>query len=111
MKKRKEKLKYVARPGIEPRTPDLRVRCLTDWATRPGFYRLYDFLYYRWYDSLYYLYYRLFDSLSYRLCDSYRRMEDPACLEIDAGGTVDEVSALAQKVLEQHGIQLNQGNE
>ena len=23
----KEKRKYVARPGIEPRTPDLRVRC------------------------------------------------------------------------------------
>ena len=30
MKKRKEKRKYVARPGIEPRTPDLRVRCPTD---------------------------------------------------------------------------------
>ena len=29
-KKRKEKRKYVARPGIEPRTPDLRVRCPTD---------------------------------------------------------------------------------
>ena len=26
LKKRKEKRKYVARPGIEPRTPDLRVR-------------------------------------------------------------------------------------
>ena len=24
-------------PGIEPRTPDLRVRCPTDCATRPGF--------------------------------------------------------------------------
>ena len=36
MKKRKEKRKYVARPGIEPRTPDLRVRCPTDCATRPG---------------------------------------------------------------------------
>ena len=35
-KKRKEKRKYVARPGIEPRTPDLRVRCPTDCATRPG---------------------------------------------------------------------------
>ena len=35
MKKRKEKRKYVARPGIEPRTPDLRVRCPTDCATRP----------------------------------------------------------------------------
>ena len=23
-------------PGIEPRTPDLRVRCPTDCATRPG---------------------------------------------------------------------------
>ena len=33
---RKEKRKYVARPGIEPRTPDLRVRCPTDCATRPG---------------------------------------------------------------------------
>ena len=28
---------YVFRPGIEPRTPDLRVRCPTDCATRPGF--------------------------------------------------------------------------
>ena len=27
---------YVARPGIEPRTPDLRVRCPTDCGTRPG---------------------------------------------------------------------------
>ena len=27
---------YFARPGIEPRTPDLRVRCPTDCATRPG---------------------------------------------------------------------------
>ena len=33
---RKEKRKYVARPGIEPRTSDLRVRCPTDCATRPG---------------------------------------------------------------------------
>ena len=44
LKKRKEKRKYVARPGIEPRTPDLRVRCPTDCATRPGFicmYKLY----------------------------------------------------------------------
>ena len=40
MKKRKEKRKYVARPGIEPRTPDLRVRCPTDCATRPGSYLL-----------------------------------------------------------------------
>ena len=30
------KRKYVARPGIEPRTPDLRVWCPTDCATRPG---------------------------------------------------------------------------
>ena len=36
LKKRKEKRKYVARPGFEPRTPDLRVRCPTDCATRPG---------------------------------------------------------------------------
>ena len=36
LKKRKEKRKYVARPGIELRTPDLRVRCPTDCATRPG---------------------------------------------------------------------------
>ena len=36
LKKRKEKRKYVARPGIEPRTPDLRVRCPTNCATRPG---------------------------------------------------------------------------
>ena len=35
-KKRKEKRKYVARPGIEARTPDLRVRSPTDCATRPG---------------------------------------------------------------------------
>ena len=27
---------YVARPGIEPRTSDLRVRWPTDCATRPG---------------------------------------------------------------------------
>ena len=40
MKKRKEKRKYVARPGIEPRTPDLQVRCPTDCATRPG--KIYD---------------------------------------------------------------------
>ena len=33
-----EKRKYVARPGIEPRTPDLRVGCPTDCATRPGKY-------------------------------------------------------------------------
>ena len=36
LKKRKEKRKYVARPGIKPRTPDLRVSCPTDCATRPG---------------------------------------------------------------------------
>ena len=36
LKKRKEKRNYVARPGIEPRTPDLRVRCPTDCTTRPG---------------------------------------------------------------------------
>ena len=36
LKKRKEKRKYVARPGIKPRTPDLRVRCPTDCATRPS---------------------------------------------------------------------------
>ena len=33
---RKEKRKYVARPGIEPGPSDLRVRCPTDCATRPG---------------------------------------------------------------------------
>ena len=27
---------YVARPGIEPRPPYLRVRCPTDCARRPG---------------------------------------------------------------------------
>ena len=44
-KERKEKRKYVARAGIEPRTSDLRVRCSTDCATRPGvFYmNLYSF--------------------------------------------------------------------
>ena len=36
LKKLKVKRKYVARPGIEPRTPDLRVRCPTDCATRSG---------------------------------------------------------------------------
>ena len=36
MNQRKEKRKYVARPGIEPRTSDLRVRCPTDCAMRPG---------------------------------------------------------------------------
>ena len=39
-KKRKEKQKYVARPGIEARTPDLRVRCPTDCTTRPGHSRI-----------------------------------------------------------------------
>ena len=36
LNQRKQKRKYVARPGIEPRTSDLRVRCPTDCATRPG---------------------------------------------------------------------------
>ena len=36
MKKGKEKRKYVARPDLEPRTPDLRVGCPTDCATLPG---------------------------------------------------------------------------
>ena len=36
LKKRKKKREYVARPGIEPRTPDLWVRCPTNCATRPG---------------------------------------------------------------------------
>ena len=27
---------YVARPGIEPRTPDLQVRCPINCAARPG---------------------------------------------------------------------------
>ena len=36
MKKRMEKRQYVIWPGIEPRTHDLRVRCPTDCATRPG---------------------------------------------------------------------------
>ena len=36
LNKRKEKRKYVDRPGIEPRTSGLRVRCPTDCATRPG---------------------------------------------------------------------------
>ena len=36
LNQRKEKRKYVARPSNEPRTPDLRVRCLTDCALRPG---------------------------------------------------------------------------
>ena len=41
-RKWKEKQKYVARPGIEPRTPDLRVRCPTDCATWPGYMILYE---------------------------------------------------------------------
>ena len=36
LNQQKEKRKYVARPGIEPRTSDLRVRCPTDCTTRPG---------------------------------------------------------------------------
>ena len=36
LNQRKEKQKYVARPDIEPWTSDLRVRCPTDCATRPG---------------------------------------------------------------------------
>ena len=36
LEKAEGETKYVARPGIEPRTPDLRVRCPTDCATRPG---------------------------------------------------------------------------
>ena len=35
-------------------------------------------------------------------------MESPACFEIDASGTVEEVSELAQKALLKHGIQLKQ---
>ena len=46
MKKLKEKRKYVARPGIEPRTPDLRVSCPTDCATRPGTRRAKNVAYY-----------------------------------------------------------------
>ena len=30
----------MARPGIEPGTPDLRVRCPTDCAMRPGSYKI-----------------------------------------------------------------------
>ena len=33
---RKTTMQHVARPGIKPRTPDLRVRCSTDCAVRPG---------------------------------------------------------------------------
>ena len=36
MKQRKEKRKYVARLGIEPRASDLRVGCPTDCVTWPG---------------------------------------------------------------------------
>ena len=36
LNQRKEKRKYVARPGIKPRTTDLRVRCPADCATQPG---------------------------------------------------------------------------
>ena len=37
LNQQKEKRKYVARPGIEPRTSDLWVRCPTDCATRRCF--------------------------------------------------------------------------
>ena len=43
---RKEKRKYVARPGIEPRTCDLRYRCPTDWATWPGKMRVNPLIWY-----------------------------------------------------------------
>ena len=36
LKKAEGERKYVARPGIEPGTPDLRVRSPTDCATRPA---------------------------------------------------------------------------
>ena len=32
----------MARPGIEPRTLDLRVRCPTDCATRPGWVNIFS---------------------------------------------------------------------
>lgn len=41
-----------------------------------------------------------------RLCTSYRRMQNPACIEIDASGTVEEVQAAAIKVLAQHNVNL-----
>ena len=37
LKKRKEKRKYVARPGIEPRTPDLRVTLLCPDSEQTGY--------------------------------------------------------------------------
>ena len=36
LKKRKEKRKYAARPGIEPRTPDLRVRSVGHLTRKSG---------------------------------------------------------------------------
>ena len=36
LNQQKEKRKYVARPGIKARTPDLRVRCPTDCSMWPG---------------------------------------------------------------------------
>ena len=35
-----KKCYFIARPGIEPRTPDLRVRCTTDCTTRPVYPRV-----------------------------------------------------------------------
>ena len=35
-KNREDTCTALATPGIEPRTPDLRVGCPTDCATRPG---------------------------------------------------------------------------
>ena len=41
-----------------------------------------------------------------RLCEAYRRMENPACVEIDATGSKESVVELAVVELEKHGITL-----
>ena len=47
LEKAEGKTKYVARPGMEPRTPNLRVRCPTDCSTRPGYHVVTARLYFR----------------------------------------------------------------
>ncbi|KAL4222439.1 UMP kinase [Mactra antiquata] len=42
-----------------------------------------------------------------RLCESYRHMREPSCVEIDAGGTVEDVRNMALEVLKSSGVKLN----
>ncbi|XP_052091708.1 UMP-CMP kinase 2, mitochondrial-like [Mytilus californianus] len=41
-----------------------------------------------------------------RLCKAYRRMENPACNEIDAKGSKESVVKAAEETLEKHGIKM-----